>query len=72
MVHGSGPTKHRFYRAWVTVEPVGSAKSCRLKVNSDYKDATPANGSEERTAKERLGVKAKEGRAQGLGVVPLV
>ncbi|MED6157799.1 hypothetical protein PIB30_026877 [Stylosanthes scabra] len=42
-------TKHRFYRAWVTIKPVGSAKSCRPKVNSGYKDATPANGSEERT-----------------------
>ncbi|MED6120571.1 hypothetical protein PIB30_022088 [Stylosanthes scabra] len=42
-------TKHRFYWAWVTVKPVGSAKSCRPKVNSGYKDATPANGSEERT-----------------------
>ncbi|MED6172050.1 hypothetical protein PIB30_046556 [Stylosanthes scabra] len=27
------PTKHRFYRAWVTVKPVGSAKSCRPKAN---------------------------------------
>ncbi|MED6158492.1 hypothetical protein PIB30_033225 [Stylosanthes scabra] len=35
--------------AWVTVKPVGSAKSCRPKVNSGYKDATSANGSEERT-----------------------
>ncbi|MED6125116.1 hypothetical protein PIB30_065600 [Stylosanthes scabra] len=35
--------------AWVTVKPVGSAMSCRPKVNSGYKDATPANGSEERT-----------------------
>ncbi|MED6139237.1 hypothetical protein PIB30_081919 [Stylosanthes scabra] len=43
------PTKHRFYRAWVTVKPVGSAKLCRPKVNSGYKDATSANGSEERT-----------------------
>ncbi|MED6151297.1 hypothetical protein PIB30_081182 [Stylosanthes scabra] len=43
------PTKHRFYRAWVTVKPVGSAKSGRPKVNFGYKDATPANGSEERT-----------------------
>ncbi|MED6156319.1 hypothetical protein PIB30_013351 [Stylosanthes scabra] len=43
------PTKHQFYRAWVTVKPVGSAKSCRLKVNSGYNDATLANGSEERT-----------------------
>ncbi|MED6113539.1 hypothetical protein PIB30_071717, partial [Stylosanthes scabra] len=44
MVHGSEPvdpleglvrqpTKHRFYRAWVTVKPVGSAKSCRPKAN---------------------------------------
>ncbi|MED6180186.1 hypothetical protein PIB30_008044, partial [Stylosanthes scabra] len=43
------PTKYRFYRSWVTVKPVGSAKSCRSKANSGYKDATPANGSEERT-----------------------
>ncbi|MED6153271.1 hypothetical protein PIB30_100297, partial [Stylosanthes scabra] len=27
------PTKHRFYQAWVTVKPVGSAKSCRPKAN---------------------------------------
>ncbi|MED6128651.1 hypothetical protein PIB30_099915, partial [Stylosanthes scabra] len=42
-------TKHRFYRAWVTVKSVGSAKSCRPKVNSGYKDATSANDLEERT-----------------------
>ncbi|MED6213654.1 hypothetical protein PIB30_095351 [Stylosanthes scabra] len=27
------PTKHQFYRAWVTVKPVGSAKSRRPKAN---------------------------------------
>ncbi|MED6197039.1 hypothetical protein PIB30_052999 [Stylosanthes scabra] len=43
------PTKYRFYQAWVTVKPVSSAKSCRPKANSGYKDPTPANGSEERT-----------------------
>ncbi|MED6175757.1 hypothetical protein PIB30_081360 [Stylosanthes scabra] len=26
-------TKHRFYRAWITVKPVGSTKSCRPKAN---------------------------------------
>ncbi|MED6109926.1 hypothetical protein PIB30_038102 [Stylosanthes scabra] len=31
------PTKYRFYRAWVTVKPVGSAKSCRPKANSATK-----------------------------------
>ncbi|MED6207986.1 hypothetical protein PIB30_040760 [Stylosanthes scabra] len=27
------PTKYRFYRTWVTVKPVDSAKSCRPKAN---------------------------------------
>ncbi|MED6183628.1 hypothetical protein PIB30_039468 [Stylosanthes scabra] len=31
------PTKYRFYRTWVTVKPVDSAKSCRPKANSATK-----------------------------------
>ncbi|MED6160179.1 hypothetical protein PIB30_048908 [Stylosanthes scabra] len=31
------PTKHRFYRAWVTIKPVGSVKSCRPKANQATK-----------------------------------
>ncbi|MED6158134.1 hypothetical protein PIB30_029931 [Stylosanthes scabra] len=34
---GDATDQHRFYRAWVTIKPVGSAESCRPKANSATK-----------------------------------
>ncbi|MED6221523.1 hypothetical protein PIB30_055619 [Stylosanthes scabra] len=62
------PTKHRFYRAWVTVKPVGSAKSCRPKANLATKMLLRPTVQRN----ERLRAEAKKSRAQAQGNIPLV
>ncbi|MED6164605.1 hypothetical protein PIB30_091772 [Stylosanthes scabra] len=65
-------TKYRFYRAWATVKPVGSAKPCRSKANPATKMLLRPTVQRNEPANERLRAEAKKSRAQAQGSILLV